>query len=172
MGKKDTFFSPPRKRSQNTSRWPQWQDTYLLSCHIKCCSQGAIQGAVNSHTTLQQEGMEGPGVVWCSVFLIWGVQEHYRQKQPKQAAQQNRTYVFWRTEEEKNCFSLPATGQNSEFLQIIFRAHITTLESERSWWSCGCSKASHKGPGCEGSEEKLLGISCGDLKLLPYKNHH
>lgn len=56
-------------------------------------------------------------------------------------------------------------------IQNSWKSHITTLESERSWWICGCSKASHKGPGFEGSEEKLLGISYGHLHLLPYKNH-
>lgn len=56
-------------------------------------------------------------------------------------------------------------------IQNSWKSHITTLESERSWWIWGCSKASHKGPGFEGSEEKLLGISYGDLQLLPYKNH-
>lgn len=56
-------------------------------------------------------------------------------------------------------------------IQNSWKSHITTLESERSWWICGCSKASQKGPGFEGSEEKLLGISYGHLHLLPYKNH-
>lgn len=101
VGEKILFFPSWKKGVTISPADPSDNTMCLLICDTTGCSSDATQGAVNSHTTLQQEEMEGPSVVGCSVLLIWGIQEGYRQKQPKQVVQQTRTYVFRIMEEEK-----------------------------------------------------------------------